>query len=448
MQTLESEIKQYSEDFKREGSRFVFFDDDTAEYFIKLVETKYSEFLDKTVNRGIETAVLSVSNDFTEEIQMLKELGIDERCIRVRKDVLEVRSWRDVLDLTAPVYKRLKFDHCKIRYSTKLPEQFDPSIYVEGLNAYAVPNKGGYYEGIVVSTNQIVKNATIWCKAIKEKLCSGFKAQNLYYTFRKQINVDLLKKLQREDFFGNESVMVSAMRGIVTITPKNKSDYKELINKVKSSLDKNSKLQYPGYSIVVNLSLIYEEEEACKRTFIKIRNNINDVITLTTDSVDYTIRKFKFRFTDAKDRDKQIEKIDDAFASLKNICSVKFKSYDGYTVLSFNKDERLEKAFADSYRTFNKENVKCINRQAYDSVFNDFSKIESADKEIRTADSEISSINDEMSDVYDEMSRYSYSGSSSKSENQSRARRRQRIYEENDMAEKKSEKSEAYKRMT
>lgn len=445
MQSLETEFKQYSDSYKREGAKFVFFDDDEAEYFKKLVETKYSEFLDKTINRDIVATVLPVSNDFTEEIQMLKDLGIDERCIKVRKDVLEVRSWRYILDLSAPVYQRLKFDHCKIRYSTKSPEQFDPSISVDGLSAYAVPNNGGYYEGIVVSTDKIVKNATVWCKGIKEKLGSGFKAQNLYYVFRKQVNVDLLRKLQREDFLGNESVQVAAMRGIVTITPKNKNDYRDLINNVKSALDENSKLQCPGYSIVVNLSLIYEKEEACKRTFIKIRNNINDVVTLSPDPVDYTVRRFEFQFSDAKDRDKQIEKIYETFEPLKKLCSVKFKSDAGYSVLSFSKDERLEKAFTDSYRTFNNEIVKCINRQAYDSVFNDFSKIESADKEIQSADSMITATNKEMNDVYNMMSNYSYSKYDRKSVRQHKAMRRQRIYEENEMDEKKKEKSEVYK---
>lgn len=396
MQTLELEFKQYSEEYKREGAKFVFYDDDAAEYFLKLVDAKYNEFLDKTINRSIDIEVHSASNDFTEEIQMLKDLGIDERSIKVRKDVLEVRSWRDVLDLSAPVYKRLKFDHCKIRYSTRTPEQFDTSISIDGLNAYTVPNYGGYYEGIVMSTNLIVKNATIWCKNVKEKLGSGFKAQNLYYVFRKQVDVELLKQLQREVFFGNDSIQVAAMRGVVKIKPQSKSDYRNLINTVKSAIDKKHKLQYPEYSIVVNLSLIYEEEEACKRTFIKIRNNINDVVSLSSDSVDYTIRKFDFQFTDAKDRDNKIEKIYEAFEPLKKLCTVKLKSDDGYTVLSFCKDERLEKTFTDSFRTFSSEPIKCISRTTYDSAFKDNSKI-------LKAESELSNIESELSERYEDM---------------------------------------------
>lgn len=446
MQSLEYDIQQYSDNYKREGARFVFYDEDVAEYFLKKVDKEYNEILNKTINRSIDTEVHSVSSDFTEEIQMLKDLGIDERCIKVRKDVLEVRSWRDILDLSAPVYKRLKFDHCKIRYSTKSPEQFDSSISVDGLSAYVVPNNGGYYEGIVMSTDQIIRNATIWYKGIKEKLGTGFKAQNLYYVFRKQADIELLKRLQREDFFDDDNIQVSAMRCVVKITPQDKNDYRNLINKVKSALGEKSRLHYPQYSIVVNLSLIYEEEEACKRTFIKIRNNIDDVISLTSDSLDYTIRRFEFQFRDAKDRDNQIEKIYEAFEPLKNLCAVKFKSDEGYTVLSFSKDERLEKSFVDSYRSFNSEIVKCISREAYDSVFNDYSKIESADKEIRSANSDLESIEEEMRDVYDKMSNYSYIQNASKYERQYRAECRRRIYIENDMDDKKEEKSDALKR--
>ena len=145
--------------------------------------------------------------------------------------------------------------------------------------------------------------------------------------------------------------------------PSSNDEYRSLIQQIKGNLPGSIVLNAPKYSIEREVKLVYEEEEACKRMFNRIRNGISsldNIIKLKSDGVDFTTRHFIFTFNTQEERNKKIEAIYFAFEPFKQVCNIHFDSQDGHTKVEFSRNYKLEDDFIDSFREYNNEPVKVV----------------------------------------------------------------------------------------
>lgn len=369
---LENQIREYTDDFRRVGSHFISYSDDTAYYIERLIEQSYGEFLSIGSKKPIIGSFQNTNEDYSKETKNLIEMGVPESDIRITKGSLTIKSIAKPLFNQESICNQLKFEKCTIRYKVSVGS-FDSNLQIDGLECVSVPNRGGYYEGIVLSLSHLKEKSLNWQKQLRDHFGDKFRGQDFLYSYRKLINVDALKKLQRDVFFENEFIKISATRANVTISPVDKNSYNSLINQIRESLPPDIILVAPPYTIEKEVKLVYEEEEACKRMFNKIRNGINSIdsfIQLRFDGVDYTTRFFEFSFQSKEERNEKIESVYAAFEQFKNVCTVHFESQDGFTHLCFSRDSKLESDFQDSFRAFNNEAVKVIERKRYDRTQN------------------------------------------------------------------------------
>lgn len=396
---LEKSVCEYAEDFRRVGNHFICFSDDTAEYLDRVINQEYSEFLSIDAKKPIIASFQNSDTDFSSERSQFLESGIEASNIRINKSAIQIRSVARPIKIDGPLFSSLKFEKCTIKYKVSYAA-FDPNLHVEGLECVAVPNQGGYYEGVILSASQLDKSLK-WQKQLKKHFGKDFRGQDFYYFFRKQVNLDVLKKLQRETFFNNENIRISATRGVVTLTPENKAAYDKFIKLIKDSLPNDIKIVAPKYTVEREVKLVYEEEEACKRMFNKIRNglsNLDSFMRLRFDGVDYTTRLFEFNFSTIEERNNRIEAIYSAIEKFKQVCNIHFNSQDGYTLLTFKRDSKLENDFQDSFKNFNNESVKVVERKLYDKAQDS--------RELVELQSTIDGMQDEIDELSSEISRY------------------------------------------
>jgi len=369
LKNLESKVSDYSEDFVRNGSNFISYSDDTAEYIVQLIEQSYSEFLAIGSKKPIVASFQNTDNDYQGIIKNLVESGIQEQRIQVRNGLIRISSIGKPMDINAEKLG-LKFEKCTIKYNL-IDDAYDSTIQIEGLDNVTIPNRGGYYEGVILSIDGFRDNSLNWQRQLKAQYGTKFKGQTFIYSYRKIIDIEPLKRLQREVFFSNEKIHVSAMRGIATLTPSSNEEYRSLIQQIKDNLPGNIVLNAPKYSIERDVKLVYEEEEACKRMFNKIRNGISsldNIITLKFDGVDFTTRHFTFTFNTQEERNEKIETIYSAFEPFKKVCNIHFDSQDGHTKIEFTRNDKLENDFIDGFREFNNESVKIVNHLRYNEA--------------------------------------------------------------------------------
>lgn len=400
LKTLERQIADYTEDFCRVGSNFVCYSDDTAKYFNQLIEQYYSEFLAIGANKPIVVSFQNADNDYTNIIKRFIESGIPEKYIRVSKGMIQIRSIGKPMDIDSVAFSDLKFEKCSIKYNM-FDNAFDPTIQFDGLDTVALPNRGGYYEGVVLSMDNFKEKSLEWQKQLKVQYGSKFRGQIFDYSFRKNINIESLKQLQRDVFFGNDKIVISAMRGIATLKPFSHEEFKSLVQQIKDNLPEGIKLITPRYSIEREVKLIYEEEEACQRMFNKIRNGISsldDVISLKSDGVDFTTRHFVFPFITQEERNKKIEAIFSAFEPFKNVCNIHFDSQDGYTMIEFIRNNKLENDYQDNYKNFNNESIKVVNHIQYNEAQNS--------SELDRIQTEIDNLQDDIDEIGESMPAY------------------------------------------
>ena len=393
---LESQISDYSEDFRRSGSNFTCYSDDTAKYIAQLIEQSYSEFLAIGSKKPIIATFQNTDNDYSTIIQKLIASGIQERNIRVNKGLIQITSPGRPTNINSEEYD-LKFEKCTIKYSL-FDNAYNSSDQIDGLDYVAIPNRTGYYEGIVLSMDNFKEKSLNWQRQLKAKYGDKFKGQIFVYSYRKNINVEPLKKLQREVFFSNDNIHISAMRGIATLTPNSYEEYNQLIQQIRENLPSGLSLNVPKYSVEREVKLVYEEEEACKRMFNKIRNGIScldDIITLKFDGVDFTTRYFNFEFDTQEERNGKIESIYSAFDPFKKVCNVYLDSQDGHTKVVFTRNSKLEDDFQDSFKNFNNEPVKVVDHVLYNEA-QDSSELNKIQSQIDDIQSDIDDIKDSM----------------------------------------------------
>ena len=369
LKNLESKVSDYSEDFIRNGANFISYSDDTAEYIVQLIEQSYSEFLAIGSKKPIIASFQNTDNDYQGVIKKLVESGIQEQRIQVRNRLIRISSNGKPMDINAEELG-LKFEKCTIKYNL-IDDAYDSTIQIEGLNNVTIPKRGGYYEGVILSMEGFKNNSLNWQRQLKAQYGTKFKGQTFFYFYRKIIDIEPLKKLQREVFFSNEKIHVSAMRGIAELTPSSNEDYRLLIQQIKDNLPENIVLNAPKYSIEREVKLVYEEEEACKRMFNKIRNGIcslDNIITLRYDGIDFTTRHFTFMFNTQEERNEKIEAIYSAFEPFKKVCNIHFDSQDGHTKIEFTRNDKLDNDFIDGFREFNNEPVKIVNHLRYNEA--------------------------------------------------------------------------------
>lgn len=396
LKNLESKVSDYSEDFIRNGSNFISYSDDTAEYIVQLIEQSYSEFLAIGSKKPIIASFQNTDNDYQGVIKNLVESGIQEQRIQVRNGLIRISSIGKPMDIDAEELG-LKFEKCTIKYNL-IDDAYDSTIQIEGLDNVTIPNRGGYYEGVILSMDGFKDSSLNWQRQLKAQYGTKFKGQTFYYSYRKNIDIEPLKRLQREIFFSNDKIDVSAMRGIATLTPSSNEEYRSLIQQINDNLPGNIVLNAPKYSIEREVKLVYEEEEACKRMFNKIRNGISsldNIITLKFDGVDYTTRHFYFTFKTQEERNKKIEAIYSAFEPFKQVCNIHFDSQDGHTKIEFTRNEKLEDEFIDSFREFNNEPIKIVDHLRYNKAKDS--------SELAEIQSEIDELQDRIDDIRSSM---------------------------------------------
>ncbi len=369
LKNLEKEVSEYSEDFIRNGSKFISYSDDTAEYIVQLIRQSYSEFLAIGSKKPIIASFQNTDIDYQGVIQNLVDSGIQEHRIQVSNGLIRISSIGRPMDINAEELG-LKFEKCTINYNL-IDDAYDSTIQIEGLDNVTIPNRGGYYEGVILSMDGFKENTLNWQRQLKSQYGTKFKGQTFVYSYRKNIDIEPLKKLQREVFFSNEKIHVSAMRGIAKLTPSSNEEYRSLIQQIKDNLPENIVLTAPKYSIERDVKLVYEEEEACKRMFNKIRNGISsldNIITLKYDGVDFTTRYFTFTFNTQEERNEKIEAIYSAFEPFKKVCNIHFDSQDGHTKVIFTRNNKLEDDFIEGFKEFNNESVKIVDHILYNKV--------------------------------------------------------------------------------
>lgn len=101
LKNLEIEVSDYSEDFIRNGSKFISYSDDTAEYIVQLIEQSYSEFLAIGSKKPIIASFQNTDNDYQDVIQNLVESGIQEQRIQVRNGLIRISSIGKPMDINA-----------------------------------------------------------------------------------------------------------------------------------------------------------------------------------------------------------------------------------------------------------------------------------------------------------------------------------------------------------
>ena len=396
---LENQVSEYSNDFIRKGSKFISYSDDTAEYIAQLIERSYSEYLAFSPKKPIVVSFQNTDNDYVIITQKLIDLGILQQNIRTSKGLIQITSSGKPININAEELN-LKFEKCTIRYNL-FGDAYDSSIQIEGLVNVVIPNRGGYYEGVVLSMDEFKEKSLNWQRQLKAQYGTKFKGQIFVYSYRKNIDVEPIKKLQRDVFFSNENIRISAMRGIATLTPSSSEEYKCLVNQIKENLPRGIILNAPQYSVVREVNLVYEEEEACKRMFNRIRNGISSldqIITLKFDGIDFTARHFYFTFNTQEERNEKIEAIYSAFEPFKKVCNIYFDSQDGHTTLEFTRNNKLENDFLDGFRDFNSEPVKIVNRLCYDEV--------KESSQLTKIQSHIDDLQREINDIQSQMPAY------------------------------------------
>ena len=404
---LDLQLGEYADDFKRVGSNYTCDSDDTAEYLSQLINSTYSEFLALGPTKPIIGTFQNTDNDYDSIKTRLIETGLLEKNIRIHKGLIQVKSIGKPLNFSGFDFSDLKLEKCTIKY-TLTDGAFDSAVQFEELDTVSIPNKGGYYEGIIFSLDDLKEKSLNWQLQVKQKFENKFKGQVFEYSFRKKLNSEPLKKLQRDVFFGNEKIQIAAMRGVVSLRPSTYNEYKDLLRSIKDNLPKGISVQIPNYSVEKEIKLIYEEEEACKRMFNKIRNGISsldDIITLRFDGVDFTTRHFEFSFLTQEERNEKIEAIYSAFNSFKKVCNIHFDSLDGNTIISLVRNNKLENDYLNSFKVFNNETIKVVNRSKFEEATDSSALIK--------AQARIDSIQDDIDEIINEMPAYSKSSLSS-----------------------------------
>lgn len=397
---LEHQLSEYAEDFKRVGCNFICFSDDTSQYFCQLLGNSYSEFLAIGSTKPIVASFQNTDKDYNTIKARLIESGVMEKNIRVNQGVLQIRAIGKPIDIYDSAFDGLKFEKCSIKYNL-YDDAFDSSIEFEDLDTVSIPNRGGYYEGVILSMDTFKVKSLKWQNNIKQKFGLKFRGQIFDYSFRKEIDIEPLKKLQRDVFFGNDKIHISAMRGIVTLCPSSQEEYNDFILQIKNNLPEGINIQAPRYCIEKEVKLIYEEEEACKRMFNRIRNGINsldDILTLKFDGVDFTTRHFEFSFQTQEERNEKIEAVYSAFDPFKNVCNVQLDSQDGHTIIEFSRNSKLEDDYQNRFKSFNNEAIKVVEYDRY--------KKATDSSELTRIQAEIDSIQDEIDDIEFRMPTY------------------------------------------
>lgn len=369
---INKELESFGAKFEKKEDKYIFHNDDDIKYFGQIVSTKYSNYINQERSSSLIGKIYCSNNPNIESIENnIKRLdGVIQ--VREAQGYIVVKSNKE-LNLSDKEFSNLLFSSCRIEL---IPKNFNPSVSVLG----TLETKGRAYYSTITDIRKVSLQPTGW----KYSIINSYKKSDIktwvdafyYYALKPSIDKTLLRPLQLH-FYNNEKINVNSVKGEIELLPINCDDYKQLQEEVAKALPENLSIEYPEYSVSINLIFLLDNMSMRERTFNAINNSLSCDIKFNRYSFlnnDKSSITFDVLFKTEEERDRYKIGLFNDIRMYENLVSLNFSSSEGSTIIICSLDSKLlDERNKNLNKDFRGETVNYVSPE-YDTIRTKFEK--------------------------------------------------------------------------